>query len=138
MRGTIIGKALGLKIMDTASLMKAAKSGLPWKAVRKFLDVSGLSQQELAKYLTIAERTLARRRETVAFGRKESEQVLRLAEIFQDAHMLFDGDAAAARTWITSPAHGLGNARPIDFSQSEFGGREVRDLIGRLAEGVFS
>gem|GEM_PF-555057 len=138
MRGTPIGKALGLKSMETASLMKAVKSGLRWKAVRKFLDVTGLSQQELAKYLTIPERTFARRRETGAFGGRESELVLRLAEICQAAHHLFDGDTAAARIWLTSTARGLGNARPIDFAQSEFGAREVRDLIGRLADGVFS
>jgi putative toxin-antitoxin system antitoxin component (TIGR02293 family) len=136
--GTRIGKALGLKSMETPSLMQAAQSGLSWNAVRKFLDFTGLSQQDLAKYLTIPERTFARRREAGAFDRRESEQLLRLAEISQAALELFDGDTAATRTWLTSPVRGLGNARPIDFAQSEFGAREVRDLIGRLADGVFS
>jgi putative toxin-antitoxin system antitoxin component (TIGR02293 family) len=135
---TRIGKALGLKSMETRSIMQAAQSGLNWKAVRKFLDFIGLSQRELAKYLTIPERTFARRREAGSFDSRESEQVLRLAEISQAALELFDGDTAATRTWLTSPVRGLGNARPIDFAQSEFGAREVRDLIGRLADGIFS
>ena len=138
MPGTRIGKALGLKSMETPSLMQAAQSGLSWNAVRKFLDIIGLSQQDLAKYLAIPERTFARRRETGTFDRRESEQLLRLAEISQAALGLFDGDTEATRTWLTSPVRGLGNARPIDFAQSEFGAREVRDLIGRLADGVFS
>ena len=138
MPGTRIGKALGLKSMETPSLMQAVQSGLSWNAVRKFLDITGISQQDLAKYLTIPERTFARRREAGAFDRRESEQLLRLAEISQAALELFDGDTAATRTWLTSPVRGLGNARPIDFAQSEFGAREVRDLIGRLADGVFS
>jgi putative toxin-antitoxin system antitoxin component (TIGR02293 family) len=133
-----IGKVLGLKSMATTSLMLAAKSGLSWTSVRKFLDLTGLSQQDLAAYLVIPERTFARRRERGAFDRRESEQLLRLAEISQAALELFDGDTAAARTWLTSPVRGLGNARPIDFAQSEFGAREVRDLIGRLGDGVFS
>jgi putative toxin-antitoxin system antitoxin component (TIGR02293 family) len=124
--------------METPSLMQAAQSGLSWNAVRKFLDIIGLSQQDLAKYLAIPERTFARRRETGTFDRRESEQLLRLAEISQAALELFDGDTEATRTWLTSPVRGLGNARPIDFAQSEFGAREVRDLIGRLADGVFS
>jgi putative toxin-antitoxin system antitoxin component (TIGR02293 family) len=136
--GTRIAKTLGLKSMETASLMQAVQSGLSWNAVRKFLDIFGFSQQELAKYLTIPERTFARRREVGTFDRRESEQLLRLAEISQAALELFDGDTAATRTWLTSRVRGLGNARPIDFAQSEFGAREVRDLIGRLAEGVFS
>jgi putative toxin-antitoxin system antitoxin component (TIGR02293 family) len=138
MQGTRIGEALGLKSMATASLIQAVESGVSWDAVRKFLDITGLSQQDLARYLAITERTIARRREAGTFDRRESEQLLRLAEISQAALELFDGDTAAARTWLTSPVGGLGNARPIDFAQSEFGAREVRDLIGRLADGIFS
>jgi putative toxin-antitoxin system antitoxin component (TIGR02293 family) len=118
--------------------MQAVESGLSWNAVRKFLDITGLSQQDLATYLAIPERTFARRRKAGTFERREAEQVLRLAEIYQSALKLFDGDTAATRTWLTSPVRGLGNARPIDFAQSEFGAREVRDLIGRLTDGVFS
>jgi putative toxin-antitoxin system antitoxin component (TIGR02293 family) len=118
--------------------MQAVQSGLSWNSVRKFLDITGLSQQDLAKYLTIPERTFARRREARTFDRRESEQLLRLAEISQAALELFDGDIAATRTWLTSPVRGLGNARPIDFAQSEFGARDVRDLIGRLTDRVFS
>jgi len=135
---TRIGNALGLKSMETPLLMQIVQTGLSWNAVRKFLDITGLSQQDLAKYLDIPERTFARRREAGTFDRRESEQVLRLAEISQAALDLFDGDTVATRTWLTSPVRGLGNARPIDFAQSEFGAREVRDLIGRLGDGVFS
>jgi putative toxin-antitoxin system antitoxin component (TIGR02293 family) len=136
--GTRISKALGLKSMETPSLMHAAQSGLSWSSVVEFADVTGLSQQDLAKYMTIPERTFARRREAGTFDRRESEQLLRLAEISQAALELFDGDTTATRTWLTSPVRGLGNARPIDFAQSEFGAREVRDLIGRLGDGIFS
>ncbi len=136
--GTRIGKALGLKNMETPSLMQAVKSGLSWNAVRKFLDLTGLSEQDLAKFLVVPERTFARRREVGTFTRRESEQLLRLAEVSQAALELFDGDTTATRVWLTSPVRSLGNERPIDFAQSEFGAREVRDLIGRLADGVFS
>jgi putative toxin-antitoxin system antitoxin component (TIGR02293 family) len=135
---TRIGKALGLKSMEISSLMQTAQSGLSWNAVHKFLDLTGLSQHDLAKYLTIADRTLARRREAGTFDRRESEQLLRLAEVSQAALELFDDDITPARTWLTSPVHGLGNSRPIDFAQSEFGAREVRNLIGRIADGVSS
>ncbi|MGA7157840.1 MAG: antitoxin Xre/MbcA/ParS toxin-binding domain-containing protein [Acidobacteriaceae bacterium] len=97
-----------------------------------------VSQQDLVKYLTIPDRAFARLREAGSFGRRESKQLLRPAEISQSALELFDDDIAPARTWLTSPVYGLSNARPIDFAQSEFAAREVRNLIGRLADGVFS
>lgn len=68
----------------------------------------------------------------------EFENTRRIAEIYEAAIELFDGDRDAARLWLTSPAYGLGNARPVEFAQSEPGAREVRDLIGRLNDGVFS
>jgi putative toxin-antitoxin system antitoxin component (TIGR02293 family) len=73
-----------------------------------------------------------------AFDRRESEQLLRLVEIYEAALDLFDGDAVATRNWLTRPVRGLNNASPIDYAESEFGAREVRDLIGRLEDGVFS
>ncbi len=133
-----IGTTLGLKSMDVPTLINAARAGLSWNSVKRFLRATGLSQQQLANYLDIPERTFARRRETGALDRRESEKLLRLAEIWEAALDLFDGDGARTRGWLVAPALGLGNASPIDYARTEFGGREVRALIGRIADGVFS
>jgi putative toxin-antitoxin system antitoxin component (TIGR02293 family) len=134
-----IGKTLGLKSMDASSLIDAVAAGLSWRAVKRFLDATGLTQQELANYLGIPERTFARRREAGALDRRESEQLLRLAEIWEAALELFDGDAARTHSWLTSKRRlSLGGARPIDYAKNEFGAREVRALIGRLEDGVIS
>jgi putative toxin-antitoxin system antitoxin component (TIGR02293 family) len=133
-----IGKTLGLKSMDVRSLMHKVDSGLSWASVRRFLDAARLTQQEMSAYLNLPERTFARRREAGAFDRTESEQILRLSEIWEAALDLFEADAARTHSWLTTPAFGLGNVRPIDLAKSEFGAREVRSLIGRLADGVFS
>jgi putative toxin-antitoxin system antitoxin component (TIGR02293 family) len=124
--------------METRSLMKAVHSGVSWSSIRRFLDITGFSQQDISSYLMIPERTFARRREAGIFDRRESEQLLRLAELSQAALELFNGDTNATRSWMTSPVRGLGNATPIDYARSEFGAREVRDLIGRLQDGIFS
>jgi putative toxin-antitoxin system antitoxin component (TIGR02293 family) len=133
-----IGTALGLKSMDVPALIRAANAGLSWNSVKRFLSATGLNQQELATYLDIPERTFARRRETGALERRESEKLLRLAEIWEAGLDLFDGDESRTRAWLVAPAFGLGNVAPIDYARSEFGGREVRGLIGRIADGVLS
>jgi len=134
-----IGRTLGLKSMDAPALIKAVATGLSWNAVKKFLNATGLTQQELANYLDIPERTFARRREAGAFARRESEQLLRLAEIWEAALELFDGDAARTHSWLTSRRRlSLGGVRAIDYAKNEFGAREVRALIGRLEDGVIS
>ncbi len=134
-----IGRTLGLKSMDTSSLIHAVAAGLSWNAVKKFLDATGLTQQELGNYLDIPERTFARRREAGTFDRRESEQLLRLAEIWEAALELFDGDAVRTHSWLTSKRRrSFGGARAIDYAKDEFGAREVRALIGRLEDGVIS
>jgi len=133
-----MGTTLGLKSMDVPSLISAARAGLSWNSVKRFLGATGLNQQQLAKYLDIPERTFARRREAGSLDRRESEKLLRLAEIWEAAVDLFDGDVTRTRAWLVSPAFGLGDVAPIDYARTEFGGREVRALIGRIADGVFS
>ncbi|ACO32889.1 antitoxin Xre/MbcA/ParS toxin-binding domain-containing protein [Acidobacterium capsulatum] len=137
-RTKVVAKALGLSSMENISLMQAANSGLSWAAITRFLDCTGLSQQDLAHYLGIHALTFALRRKAGIFGKRESEQLLRLAELYQATLHLFGGDTDSARAWFTSPVRGLGSACPIDMARNEFGAREVQDLIGRLNNGIFS
>jgi putative toxin-antitoxin system antitoxin component (TIGR02293 family) len=123
---------------DTPAILKLLASGMKWAQVAEFLQHSGLTTRELAAFLELPERTFARRRESGRLLKAESERMLRLMEIFSSAQELFDGHAEAARQWLTEPALGLGQARPIDYAQTDFGGREVRNLIGRLMHGVFA
>ncbi len=125
--------------MDVPALIHAATAGLSWSAFKRFLEAAGLTQQEVAHYLDVPERTVARRREAGAFDRRESEQLLRLAEIWEAALELFDGDAERTRSWLTSKRRlNFGGAKAIDYAKNEFGAREVRALIGRLEDGTIS
>jgi putative toxin-antitoxin system antitoxin component (TIGR02293 family) len=132
------GKLLGIKSKNLPEFLKALTDGLPWAAASNFLKVSGFTQEQLAKYLAIPERTLARRKEAGSLNQSESERLMRLAEIYEACLHLFSGNKDEARSWLTTPAFGLNYARPIDFAQSEFGAREVRNLIGRIEYGVYS
>jgi putative toxin-antitoxin system antitoxin component (TIGR02293 family) len=62
----------------------------------------------------------------------------RAAEIYAACLELFDGNREHACEWLSSPVRGLGYARPIDYAKTEAGAMEVRNLIGRLEDGVFS
>jgi putative toxin-antitoxin system antitoxin component (TIGR02293 family) len=132
------GRILGLKEMNLPTLIRLIGRGLPWSTVPAFARVSGFSQQELADFLGVPARTFARRRLSGTLDPAESERLLRLAEIFDAALSLFGGEHDGARQWLTSPVRGLNSSRPIDYARTELGAREVRNLIGRLEDGVFS
>ena len=132
------GQILGLKVKTLPSLIRLINKGLPWSTVLAFARISGFSQQQVAEFLDLPARTFARRRHSGTLDRTESERLVRLAEIFDAALGLFDGDAGSTRQWLISPVRGLDNAAPIHFARTELGAREVRNLIGRMRDGVFS
>lgn len=106
--------------MDVPSLINAVAAVLSWRKVRKFLDATGLPQQELANVLDISEKTFARRREAGAFDRRESKQLLRFAEIWEAALDLFDGDAARSHSWLTSKQIAARATRSKSLNEQEF------------------
>jgi hypothetical protein len=61
---------------------------------------------ELASFLEIPERTLARRKVAGRLGREESERLLRLSRIFKKAVELFNGDVTEAVSWVATPKEG--------------------------------
>ena len=99
---------------------------------------TGWTRSQVAGATGLKLRTLQRR---VAEGRLTSDQsdrLLRLERVLEQAVALFDGDQAAACRWLSTPLPALAGERPLDYTATEVGAREVEDLIGRLEHGVFS
>jgi putative toxin-antitoxin system antitoxin component (TIGR02293 family) len=91
---------------------------------------SGLHVREFA--------TLSRRRRKhEPLDAAHSDRVMRYARLFRLATELHDGDEAAARAWLVSPARALDGETPLNFADTEAGAREVEQLIGRLEFGVY-
>lgn len=131
----ITGLVSTARIVDRIALIV---TGFPWSKVESFLRTTGFTQQQLADFLAIPYRTLARRRESGRLTQEESERLDRLSEIYDATFRLLAGNREATRSWLTSPVRGLNNASPMEFARTEVGGREVLNLIGRLEHGVFS
>jgi putative toxin-antitoxin system antitoxin component (TIGR02293 family) len=81
---------------------------------------------------------LARRKVSRRLTPDESERLLRISAVFEDAVDLFEGDVAAAVNWLTTPRKALGDRAPLTYARTEPGAREVENLIGRLEHGIFS
>jgi putative toxin-antitoxin system antitoxin component (TIGR02293 family) len=133
------GRSVGLPAgSDVGEIVRNVEAGFPFAAIERFQRVSGLPLAQIAALMRIPPRTLARRRTRGKLGTDESERLLRIATVFEQALDLFEGDAEAAKNWLTTPKKGLGGAVPLQFARTEIGAREVESLIGRLEHGVFS
>jgi putative toxin-antitoxin system antitoxin component (TIGR02293 family) len=132
------GQSLGLKISTSADLIQQVERGFPFRSLQTFAERSSLSIPKIGSIIGIPERTLARRRSSGKLSWEESERLLRLSAIFEDALELFEGDPSGAIQWLTSTQKALGDQTPLAHARTEVGAREVEELVGRLEHGVFS
>lgn len=131
-------QVLGLKAEKPSDLVRAVRRGFPFRALEDLSSAAGLSVAELAAQLAIPARTLARRKVARRLSVDESERLLRLATVFEQAHALFGGDAVQALAWLRAPKKALDGESPLHYAATEVGAREVERLIGRIEHGVFA
>jgi putative toxin-antitoxin system antitoxin component (TIGR02293 family) len=119
-------------------MIQRVQKGFPYSALLRFHKASGLPVGVIAELIQLPQRTLMRRKAQGRLRPDESERLLRVSRVFEQALALFAGDVIAARRWLTTPSMELDNTPPLDFARTEVGAREVEDLIGRLEHGVFT
>jgi len=131
------GSSLGLSSRSTQQLIHDLSKGLSFSALEALSKGSAIPVSEIASIMGIPERTLARRKAAGKLAANESERLLRISRIFEQAVMLFAGDVSAAVAWLRKARPALDGHTPLEYSATELGAREVENLIGQLEHGVF-
>lgn len=109
--------------------------GVPAKRVQELIDRGVLGEK--AVYRVIPERTFKRRlanRETLKVS--EGDAVARFLRVTDAANKAF-GEANFARKWLNLPNPALNSRIPIELAETDAGAREVEDVLGRFAHGVY-
>jgi putative toxin-antitoxin system antitoxin component (TIGR02293 family) len=132
------GDSVGIRYDTMLDAVKMVQKGLPVAAVRRLQKISGLTTERIKQVARISEGSFARRKETGRLSQAESERLLRVSRLFERATALYEGDRSGARQWLETSIPSLGNQRPLDLAQTEFGAREVEDLVGRIEHGIVS
>ncbi|MGA6987459.1 MAG: antitoxin Xre/MbcA/ParS toxin-binding domain-containing protein [Terriglobales bacterium] len=131
-------KVLGRSIKSFAELADLIRKGLPSGSLIVLGEKLDLKNAALSETLGIPQRTLTRRlsrhsRLTVA----ESDRTVRLARVYATAVEMI-GNAGKAAEWLRTPNRALGGQIPIDQLDTDLGAREVENILGRIAYGVYS
>ena len=67
----------------------------------------------------------------------ESDRTVRLARVYATAVEMI-GNGGKAVEWLRTPNRALGGELPLDRLDTDLGAREVEDILGRIAYGVYS
>ena len=119
-----------------AELHRRLHQGFEYKFSIDLLKHLQITQKEFYSILNFAPATI-KRRKGGRFTTEESDRLYRLAEIFNAAIELFEGDEEKARKWLNHPVKGLGGERPVGMAITSAETEAALDLIGRLEHGVF-
>jgi len=117
-------------------LVERIREGLPISEFRALLELLVIPEEDLGRLLGISPATLNRRKKARQLGTLESERVVRFARLFGIAMEVL-GTEEAAREWLRTPNPGTAGESPLSYADTEFGAREVENVLGRLDHGVF-
>ncbi len=131
-------KVLGRSVNSFAELAELIRRGLPSGSLAVLGQKLDLKNAALSEKLGIPPRTLTRRlsrhsRLTAA----ESDRTVRLARVYATAVEMI-GNAQKAVLWLRTPNRALGGEIPIDQLDTDLGAKEVENILGRIAYGVYS
>ena len=113
-------------------------AGFPVSLISSLSEKVKLSEGTISHALSIAPRTLARRKKhAVRFKRLESELLFRLAQVSAVGTRVL-GSGEKAGEWLNTSNRALRGERPISLLDTQIGFQAVLDLLGRIEHGVFS
>lgn len=130
-------KVLRRNVSSRSDLIALLREGLPYASVEAAMEVLGLSREQIAGYLAVPGRTLARRKRERRLRADESDRLYRLVRITATALAVF-GDEEKARRWLLKPNRALGGEVPLALMDTDAGARQVEEILGRIEHGVVS
>ncbi|HUI78508.1 MAG TPA: antitoxin Xre/MbcA/ParS toxin-binding domain-containing protein [Bryobacteraceae bacterium] len=131
-------RILGRQVRTLKDLAEIVRKGLPADALAVLGARLELNNIALSGKVGIPARTLSRRfsrhsRLTAA----ESDRAVRMARVYATAVEMI-GNAGKAAAWLRTPNRALGGGLPIDQLDTDLGAKEVENILGRIAYGVYS
>ena len=131
-------KVLGRSVKSLTDLAELVREGLPASSVLALAEKLDLGNAALSRKLGIPQRTMTRRlSQHSRLSAAESDRTVRLARVYATAVEMI-GNQEKAVEWLRTPNRALAGERPLDQLDTDLGAREVEDVLGRIAYGVYS
>jgi putative toxin-antitoxin system antitoxin component (TIGR02293 family) len=110
--------------------------GLPFDYLERIASLLQVQRRVVSKAIGISPPMMAGRSKAGRFNAVESDRLVALVSLFEQALFLFENNKAAATEWMSSPARGLGRKRPLEMLRTRVDTNAVLDIICRLQRGV--
>lgn len=114
------------------------RSGIPYHVFQAIQDVSPFSENQWAVLLGVSTKTLSRSKQTENFIFKplQSERIVAMAEFIYSGLQVFE-DYDQFKLWLHSPVYALGNNKPVDLLNDQYGRDLVLAELIHIDQGIF-
>lgn len=130
---------LAVPLVDLTSYqkMQIVRDGITKSYLSKLKEETSLDYDALAQALSVTRSTLINKKNDQRFNDHVSERIIAVAELYSFGYQVFE-DKDNFNKWMFAPNQALSGAKPFELMDNQFGREEIRNLIGRIAHGVFS
>lgn len=129
--------AVPLNDLSSTQKMGIIRGGVSKKYLVSLKKEISLDYDSLADALSVTRATLINKKGSQKFSTNISEKIVTLADLYSFGYEVFE-DKANFNRWMFTPNTALGGLTPFSIVDNYYGKQEVRNLIGRLAYGVYS
>ncbi|MCF6307488.1 MAG: MbcA/ParS/Xre antitoxin family protein [Flavobacteriaceae bacterium] len=136
---SVLGGSLAVNhpINNELDLIQVTRKGLPKSVLLTLSSLLSISMEKMSNLLHISHRTLQRKSNTELLSIYSTEQVLEIADVVSKGIDVL-GTIDAFTKWLHSELRALNYKPPLDYLDTSFGTKLIKDLLGRLEQGVYS
>ncbi len=122
---------------DLTNRARHVRNGISYDVFEQIRDEMDTTLKEVCTHLRISAKTLDRRKKEGKLNPVETEKILRLEKVFNKALDVFE-DRDDSIKWLKEKNIHLGDVSPISLCDTEPGGNEAFNLLGRIEHGVLA
>lgn len=128
---------VGQVVNSDIDLIDITRRGLPKSVVITVSLILGISMEKMSSLLHVSHRTIQRKGDDELLNVYSTEQILEIAEVISRGIEVL-GTLENFTKWLHSEVRALNYGKPLDYLDTSFGTKLVKDILGRIEYGVYS
>ncbi len=129
--------SVGYSIHNDFDLIEITRKGLPKSVLQTISKILSISMEQMSQLIHVSHRTIQRKSSNDLLNVYSTEQILEIAEVISKGIEVL-GSIEAFSSWLHTEVRTLNYKKPIDFLDTSFGTKLIKDTLGRIAYGVYS
>lgn len=128
---------VGQAVNSDIDLIEITRKGLPKSVVVTVSTILGISMEKMSNLIHVSHRTIQRKENHELLNVYSTEQILEIAQVISMGIEVM-GTIDTFVAWLHKDIRSLQYKKPLDFLDTSFGTRLIKDILGRIEHGVHS